>query len=233
MTEKEAGFRKDIEAIVDTSEIPLTVAADIRDFDRRNKHVYLSTSSFLHLYDFAVALNGRYAYNGIESKVPMEELEAEFDALSLEYKLSNINQAKSFAEYLNALDCFYTDKPVDYALLSSFTPEQVDIIAPLEHERWMREKIAMGWRFGDAYLTIPLEKIPFAVGKTENEARAMLREQLRIHELLLEGNPTSEEIRKHYFDLVYTEKEKDFQPFNSMLKLVKKFDGLRIYELSK
>ena len=91
----------------------------------------------------------------------------------------------------------------------------------------------MGWRFGDAYLTIPLEKIPFAVGKTEKEARSMLREQLRIHELLLEGNPTSEEIRKHYFDLIYTEKEKDFQPFNSMLKLVKKFDGLRIYELSK
>ena len=231
MSEKEARFRTDIEAIVDTSEIPLTVTAGVKAADRSSKRVYLSSSSFLHLYDFAVALNGRYAYNGIESAIPTEKLEKEFEALSLEYQLSNINQAKSFSKYLNALHCFYTDKPVNYDMLSAFTPEQVDIIAPMEHERWVREKIAMGWKYGTEYQMLPLEKIPFAAGKDEKNARKMLRELLRLHELALGGEPTPEEIHEHYHSLVEPEKEKDYQPFNSMLKLIKKFDGLRIYQL--
>ena len=61
----------------------------------------------------------------------------------------------------------------------------------------------------------------------------MLREQFRMHELALDGDPSSEEIREHYFGLVKSEQEKDYRPFNSMLKLIKKYDGLRIYRLPK
>ena len=34
-------------------------------------------------------------------------------------------------------------------------------------------------------------------------------------------------------ELIKDQKEKDYEPFNSMLKLIKKFDGLRIYRLPR
>lgn len=233
MTEKEARFKNEVEAIVDTSEMPFTLSTCVKDADRSHKHVYLSSSSFLHLYDFAVVLNGRYAHHGTESDVSTEQLEEEFESCSLEYQLSNINQARSFAKYLNALGYFYTDKPVDYDMLPEITAEQAELIGPMEHERWIREKAAMGWHYGADYRFIPLEKVPFAEGKDEKTVRTMLREQFRMHELALDGAPSSEEIREHYFGLVKSEQEKDYRPFNSMLKLIKKYDGLRIYRLPK
>lgn len=231
MSEKEKRFQREIEAIVNTENIPLTISVEMRDADRKRKHTYLSVSNFLHLYDFAVALNGRYSHQDTEEQVPTEQLEAEFEALSLEYQLSNINQAKSFAKYLNAINCFYTDKPVDFDMLTAFTEQQVDIIAPMEHERWMNEKADMAWQPGSLYQTISLDKVPFAASYNEKSVRKMLREQFRMHELVLPGKPDFEEVREHYLQLVEAEKEKDFLPFNSMLKLIKKFDGLRIYQL--
>ena len=46
-------------------------------------------------------------------------------------------------------------------------------------------------------------------------------------------NPeTKERILRHVDELSHDEKNKDWMPFISMLKLVKKFDGLRIYQYS-
>lgn len=232
MDAKEKRFQKDIESIVDTSTIPLTIKAAIKEIDRGKKKIFLSTSNFLHLYDFAVALNGRYSHHGEEENLSTETLEQEFGTLSLEYQLSNINQAKIFAEYLNKIDCFYTDRPVDFEMVTSFTEEQVNIIAPMEHERWTHEKQSMGWTHGSFYETAPADMLS-PVYRSEKEARKALREQLRMNELIPEGNPTSEEIRNHYMRLLESEQEKDFLPFNSMLKLIRKFEGLRIYRLSK
>lgn len=69
MAEKEQRFTTDIEKIVDTANIPLTIKADTREVDYKSKHTYLSASNFLHLYDFAVALNARYSYQGKESEI--------------------------------------------------------------------------------------------------------------------------------------------------------------------
>ena len=154
---------------------------------------------------------------GREDEVDRATLEEAFAALSLEYKLYNINQVKSFSKYLNAIRCFYTDRPVDFDMLRAFEPWQVNLFAPMEHERWIREHISMGWIYGDVY-------------ENEPDAKA-LREQLRMHKLAMDGNPTRDEIFAHYAELPLSEREKDFEPFNSMLKLIKKFDGLRIYKL--
>ena len=231
MAEAEQRFAADIEKIVDTSDIPLTIIPNTKDADRKNKHIYLSDSNFLHLYDFAVALNARYSYQGGEKTVKTEDLEKEFEELSLEYQLSNINQAKSFARYLDALGCFYTDRPVEYPMVTAFTQEQIKTFAPMEHERWIREHISMGWTKGDFYETVPLSENETARYGDEEKARNALREQLRMHKLAMDGNPTLAKIREHYDDLPEKEKEKDYEPFNSMLKLIKKFDGLRIYRL--
>ena len=231
MAEKEERFTGDIEKIVDTTNCPLTVVPSTAEVDRKSKHTYLSASDFLHLYDFAVALNARYSYHGKEKHVETEELEHAFEELSLEYQLSNINQAKSFSRYLDKIGCFYTDRPVDYEMVTRFTNEQIAVFAPMEHERWVREHISMGWARGDLYETAEIPEDMVRQYGDERMARKALREQLRMHELTIDGEPTSEEIRAHYESLPISEREKDYEPFNSMLKLIKKFDGLRIYKL--
>ena len=222
MAEKEQRFTADIEKIVNTDDIPLHIVPDMRPADRRSKHIYLSGSNFLHLYDFAVALHGR----NMPPETSAEALESKFASQSLEYQLSGINRAKSFSRYLNALGCFYTDRPVDFEMLHAFTPEQMTVVAPLEHERWVREHQAMGWTCGSAYETLPVDS------DNEKQARRALREQLRCHRLAMDGDLSSEQIREHYFSLSEEDQDKDWRPFNSMLKLLKKFDGLRIYKLS-
>ena len=47
----------------------------------------------------------------------------------------------------------------------------------------------------------------------------------------MNGRPKDEDIYAHYEKLPLEEKIKDYEPFNSMLKLIKKYDGLRIYSL--
>ena len=39
------------------------------------------------------------------------------------------------------------------------------------------------------------------------------------------------DIHEHYLGLSEEDQGKDWKPFNSMLKLLKKFDGIRIYKL--
>ena len=222
MAETEQRFRTDIEKIVDLSAYPLFITTFMRTADRRNKHTYLSGSSFLHMYDFAVAINGRYRHDGKENAVSAEQLEREFDTMSLEYQLSNINQVKSFSKYLNAIGCFYTDRPVDFEMLHAFTAEQTAVFAPMEHARWVREHRAMGWTAGNLYETAPVEA---------GTNRYALREQMRQHKLCMNGDFGELEIARHYLNLPEADQGKDWKPFNSMLKLIRKFDGLRIYKL--
>ena len=224
MAAEEERFRVDIEKIVDLSGFPLHVSVSHRPVNRKIKHTWLSSSDFLHIYDFAVALNARYSYQGKEDEVTTAQIEHDFDQLSLEYKLLNINQVRSFARYLNAIDCFYTDKPVDFDMLHEFTAEMTSVFAPMEHTRWVRDHQQAGWLPGDEYETLP-------VTGNEEEARKALREQLRRHKLTLADDVTDEEIRAHYDTLPPEEQGKDYLPFNSMLKLLRKYDGLRIYRL--
>ena len=174
--------------------------------NNRQTRLYLSGSSFLHLYNFAIALNGRYQSGGAEA-VSTDTLDEDFDRLSLEYKLSNILQAKAFARHLEAIGCFYTDRPVEYEMLDRFTKAQMDVLGPLEHDRWRQEKLSMGWQLGSAYL------------KAENKKQ--VRELTRTHHLIIE----------EYDELGAVEQAKDTAPMNYMLKLVDKFDGLRIYRV--
>ena len=215
-------FALDIEKIADTSFIPLEVTVSLQVPDRKIKHTYLSTSSFMHLYDFAVTLHAR--------KMPPdtsdEAMENKFTSMSLEYQLSTINRARYFDRYLDAIGCFYTDRQVDYDLVKRFSPRDTEIFAPMEHERWIREHHTMGWRYGRAY-----EEVPLPGGENEKERRAALREQMRCHKLCMDGVPSSEEIRDHYLHLDKKDQDKDWKPFNRLLILLRKFDGLRIYRL--
>ncbi len=216
-------FTADIEKIVDTGICPLHVVTGLREAERWVKHTYLSDSNFLHLYDLAVALHGRRLPEG----TPVGEMERLFRSLSLEYELSTISRARHFGRYLDAVGCFYTDRPVDYDMVTAFTPEQAAVFAPMEHARWLREHRAMGWRFGREYETLAL---PEGSGD-EISARGDLREQLRVNRMMMEGEFTDERIRAHWLSLPEEEQDKDWKPYNNLLVLLRKFDGLRIYRL--
>ena len=216
MAEKEQRFKVDIEHIINTSIIPLTVEPNTRAVNRKNKHTFLSNSNFIHLYDFAVSLHGRNK----GPNVTISELEKQFSDMSLEYQLFTINRAKNFSKYLDAIDCFYTDKIVDYDMVTEFTPEQASVFAPMEHERWIRDHLTMGWSYGTLYENVG--------NPSDNQNR---REQMRCHKLIVDGDVSSESIKKHYEELPEEEKGKDWKPFNVMLKLLKNFDGIRIYSL--
>lgn len=215
-------FLKDIEDIIRINQkdtVGLEVQAVFAKNDRLTK-LHISNSSFLHLYNFAVALNGRYSY-GNDNQVDQAQLEEDFDRLSLEYQLSNILQAKAFAGYLEAIGCFYTDKPVAYELLECFSESQMNVIGPMEHGRWMREKMSMGWNYDTAYQDYDkLRKC----GIQEEDLKSFskdLRELTRTHVLMIED----------YDDLDDAEQDKDTHPMNCMLKLIEQYDGLRIYRI--
>lgn len=174
----------------------------------------LSDSNYLNLYHFALVLNGRYA--GV---IPEEDMKKAFEEdLSLEYKLSNIAQAKGFAASLEAIGCFYTDRAVDYIPVTDFkllTEEpghenDLKKVAIAEHKRWCKEKIAMGWCFGTAHVGDG--------GQKKNNK--VMREHTRLHHDLID-----------YSKLEANERFKDSDPMKYMLELIKEYDGLTIYRM--
>ena len=167
--------------------------------------LYLSDSNYLNLYEFALALNGRYC----GATTPDEMKQAFEEGLSLEYKLSNIAQAKGFARLLGKIDCFYTDRPVEYEQLVEFSEDELAVIAEGEHERWCDEKLALGWDFGTAH-----------VGRLNGRNDNAMRERTRLHHDLIP-----------FAELPHVEVLKDSEPMRLMLKLIHEFGGLNIYRM--
>ncbi|MCK4517211.1 NAD-binding protein [Candidatus Babeliales bacterium] len=72
----------------------------------------------------------------------------DWDELQEHLKESNRKQADNIIEKLDAIHCnieLLTDWDEK---LFEFTPEEVENLAIMEHERWMKERIEQGWRYG-------------------------------------------------------------------------------------
>lgn len=226
-------FQADIERIVDLNQMHLSVDSKIEAADAHKRKGYLSESNFINLYTFASVLNGMWSCidewkkdkeNGsiekfLSDKKRVQELQKGFGTLSLEYKLSNINQAKAFAKYMNAIHCFYTDKNVDCDMVESFSKEEMEKIGPMEHQRWLQEHADMGWIYG----TPEKEERDFLRQHKDMIPDCDYDNQLDISE---------EAAKKNYDRLGKAEQDKDTDPMECMLTMLKLFDGLRIYRLN-
>ncbi|MCQ2530163.1 MAG: hypothetical protein MJ086_02770 [Lachnospiraceae bacterium] len=222
-------FDEDIASIVFTEMVGLASEIEWKPRTQGRKHTYLSSSNFMSLYNFAVALNGRWnlgedwkqaleegnANDFLTEKT--EEFQTMFEDLSLEYKLSNINQAKTFDEYLNAIGAFYTDKEVDYEELTEFTEAECRKIGPMEHERWLKEHLEMGWKYGDL--------------SGDERERQRRHKDMISEEFLVDGKLLPEAAKLHYIMLDKEEQDKDVQPMNAMLSLLNIYDGVRLYRM--
>ena len=134
-----------------------------------------------------------------------EQMDVWFDELSLEYKLSNIAQARKFAEHLDKIGCFYTDQPVDLEMVDAFTEKELVLIGEEEHRRWEDEKKSMYWMPTGAMSELCRDKY--------------IREQTRMHN----------DFDTNFFLLDDEAKAKDMKPMNTMVEKLKEYDGLRIY----
>ena len=226
---KVSKFQADIENIVDLSRIKLEVTSSIEEKKGR-RHSYISDSNFLNIYNFAVVLNGRW--NGISewksardnhtvdeyisNESNWKRFTEQFDKLSLEYKLSNINQAKAFARYMSEIGCFYTDKDVDYELVENFSDAEVARIGLLEHKRWLQEHYDMGWKYGNP---------------ADSNKRELTREHKDMIPEFKGSDVSAEAAKRNYERLDKAEQDKDTDPMECMLAMLKMFNGLRIYRL--
>lgn len=220
-------FVEEIERIVNLKGMPLSISAKTRKRNILSKQAYLSESSFLHLFDFAVSIHER-RYIG---KMPKEDLEEKLENLSLEYQLSHLNRAKNFARYLNKIHCFYTDRDVSYELVKEFTDKQVETLSALEHLRWVREHQQLGWQGivsgVDSYMDIAKKKLT-----DKSKGKPTLREQMRQHELVVPERTSDKAIVDRFRkNLSEDEKQKDLGAMEQMLKVTRRDDGLRIYRI--
>lgn len=183
--------------------IRLVVTQKVEKADWQKKHVYLSTSNFIHIYEFAAALNAQYNKDYVSNKTILND----FDNLSLEYKLSNIGKTKFFAAVLDQIGCFYTDRPVAYEMVTSFTNEELIHLGVLEHKRWEKEKQVMCW--------LPGGNMGTSLKANDNQ----LRELSRMHY----------DLNVKFDDLSIEAQSKDYSHLNTMMNKLLEFDGIRVY----
>jgi ribonuclease HI len=68
-----------------------------------------------------------------------------WENLAIEFKLSNLNQARSYHEKLALINCGMALKDKNKTNVTLFTDDEVLIMAKQEHQRWIDEKIEDGW----------------------------------------------------------------------------------------
>lgn len=187
------------------------ICVENREAKHYGRHRHTSDINVIDIFNLAVAIHNRSRISEVLENIT-DEMIGSFENLSLEYKLGCLCRAESFDDYLEKIGAFMSDKPVDCELLEAFTEEETAEIGRMEHLRWMRYHIDMGWKYGTDF-----------IDKSD-------RERKRIHNLMIPGeNITDEMINMHYDSLSEADKYKDTKPMNVMLLLLNEFDGIRIY----
>ena len=202
----------------------------------------LSTSSFIHLYKFAVLVHqmNHLEYGKELNGIEWAKCEKKFEEMSLEYKINHISRAKKFARILQEIGCFYSDKPMDCELVTEFNEDEdlEEIMGPMEHERWSWEHWLMGWRSIDKK---KFEELKREFREKYPESKLNIRECLKLH-------PDMPPLTTHYFKRVGishyfmldidnpngdSTKEKDKRSMRNLLNVLSKEDGIKIYRLKR
>ena len=173
----------------------------------KKANLYASDNNFINLCDFAKAVHASYLEFCREMNVA--DINDSFEKLPLEFKVSNIEQAKSYAYKLELINCFYSSKDLDYPVIEDFRTteygmrgyDNLGFLCREEHVRWVREKLNMGWSYGTDYSS-----------REERNAK-------KIHKDIVPFEQLSE-----------SDKQKDEIMINNIIPLLKKFgNNIRIY----
>ena len=96
----------------------------------------------------ARAVHDLYRRNQAGRKPPDDPAMAEWEALREDLKESNRQQADHFVELLRRIRCSVHPVSDRDIVLMTFTPEEIEFMAELEHERWNQERLKEGWTRG-------------------------------------------------------------------------------------
>ncbi len=172
------------------SSLVLEADAEEKKKEKRVK-LYASDDNFINLCDFAKAIHA--GYNERCKKFSGERISEDFAKLPLEFKVSNIEQAKSYAYKLELINCFYSSKDLDYPVIDDFKTsvfgeygsDNFGFLCREEHLRWVKEKIALGWKYGE-------EGVDYH--SIEERNRLKLHKCLVPYELLSDENKSKDEL---------------------------------------
>lgn len=191
-------FHEINECVVKTDEIATISIKYDKKYKDKKVYDHLSDSKYIDLCRIAETINISYMED-CENAGIKGYMQTKFDLLTLEYKLSNVAQAKNYVRHLQKINCFFSDRRFDYEVVDDFTEKELADLAVDEHIRWVAEKAEMGWKYGTDY-------------KDRKE-----RERKRIHRDIIP-----------YCDLTEDEKKKDTFPISNMVKQLAKY-GIKIY----
>ena len=95
----------------------------------------------------ARAIHERYRKNQ-KGKKPLDDPAMQpWESLREDLKESNRQQADQIPEKLRVIGCEILPVTNREEIKPGFCPEQVEILARMEHDRWMAEKLAAGWSY--------------------------------------------------------------------------------------
>lgn len=198
-------FVKDIRSFISSS-LNFNVTAVQKD-KKKLTHLYASDDNFINLCDFAKAIHASYDEHCKDNSI--EHINSAFADLPLEFKVSNIEQAKSYAYKLELINCFYSSKELDYPLVKDFDNRSIGSIGSdnlgflcrEEHMRWVKEKLSLGWKYGTDY------------------ADTAERNSKKIHKDIVP-----------YEVLTEQEQSKDRVMINNIIPLLSRFGNIKIYK---
>lgn len=196
-------FVKDIYTFIDTDS---RIEAFVKEKQKNKRtELYASEDNFINLCDFAKAIHASYDKHCLENGI--EHINFDFASLPLEFKISNIEQAKSYAYKLELINCFYSSKDLDYPVVTDFNStafgedDNIGFLSREEHARWVKEKLALGWKYGVDY-------------KDDYE-----RNEKKIHKCIVPYELLSDD-----------EKSKDQLMIRNIIPLLRQFDNnIKIY----
>ena len=95
------------------------------------------------------AIHGEYLLSKEEIKTVSDPRMQDWDSLDEHFKDANRQQADHMQIKLRAIRCYSSAKEAGDKVVESFTDEEIEIIAQMEHARWCAGKYLSGWIPGD------------------------------------------------------------------------------------
>jgi RyR domain len=102
------------------------------------------------LSTLAEAIHRHYRTTMAERDYPTDSplANAEWDDLTVPQKEANRAQARAIDDKLDIYDLYVVSADHPEAVNLTWTSEQVERLARVEHDRWMYQKLEAGWTYG-------------------------------------------------------------------------------------
>ena len=106
--------------------------------------------SMMQLERLAIAIHNRYNEMTQRLNAGKKIEYVNYADLPKEKKYYNFRAAMEYPDMLAKVGCeLRVLDPGDHHRVTRFTPDEVEILAECEHERWMRGRAERGWRYGE------------------------------------------------------------------------------------